>query len=222
MKHIDPADLICMNEYAAARPLRVELAYASDDNALLGQRIYHERAKLWLHKSLADIVLRAAEIYHAETGGRFVLYDGLRTTEAQEAMLHTKRVKENPHWLEEPRMLSPPGAGAHPRGMAIDLSLEDKNGALLDMGTVFDAMCDDPSPAHNPAHREYVHLTPEIKANREILNSAMLRAADEEGQPLHLLAEEWWDFRLPADMWNEYEPLSDSTLPPEMRMVRNP
>ena len=45
----------------------------------------------------------------------------------QTAMGKTQIVKDNPDWLEEPnRMVSPPGNGAHPRGMAIDVCVFDK------------------------------------------------------------------------------------------------
>ena len=153
---ISPADLIAMNDFETEGLLRIVLAYGREDNFLFGERIYRLQARLFLHKTLAQIVKRGAELAQA-AGYRMVLYDGLRTTTAQEKMLHTQRVKDNPHWLEVPRLLSPPGAGAHPRGMAIDLSLETVDGLLLDMGTVFDFLANNAAATHNAAHRQYVH-----------------------------------------------------------------
>jgi D-alanyl-D-alanine dipeptidase len=214
---IKPADLIAMNDFEEGGLLRINLAYARADNFLFGERIYKRDAQLFLHKTLAAIVQRAAEL--AQAGGyTLVLYDGLRTTTAQEKMLHTQRVKGNPHWLQEPRLLSPPGAGAHPRGMAIDLSLETADGLLLDMGTVFDFLANNAAPTHNAAHRHYVHLMPEYAQNRALLDGFMTKAAQDLETPIFLLPQEWWDFRLPAEHYEQYEPLSDDDLPVSLRL----
>lgn len=214
---IYPADLVAMNEYAESGMLRIDLVYAREDNFLFAEQIYKPEARLFLHKQLAALVLSAA---HAakEAGYRLVLYDGLRTTTAQQKMLQTQKVKENPHWLEEPRLLSPPGMGAHPRGMAIDLSLETAQGVLLDMGTVFDFLSNNAAATHNAAHRQYIHLMPEYAQNRALLDGFMMKAAEQHKMPLFLLPQEWWDFRLPAKYYEQYEPLSDEDLPPAMRL----
>lgn len=217
--HISPADLVEMHDFAAQGLLKIDLAYAKADNLLFGEAIYRPDARLWLHKDLANIVVLAAQKCRAAHGFTFVLHDGLRTVEAQEKILKTQRVRNNPQWLVEPRLLSPPGQGGHPRAMAIDISLEDSAGETVDMGTAFDFLAADPSSANNPAHREYVDLKPEISANRAILTNAMLAAAADLNLALLPLPQEWWDFRFPADMYNAFAPLRDADLPPEMRMV---
>lgn len=216
-KKIYPADLVSMNALAASSNIRVDLAYARDDNLLLGEAVYRPEAQLWLHSVLADIVIKAAELLAAQAL-RLILYDGLRTVEAQALMLKTRRVQDNPQWLEEPRLLSPPGAGAHPRGMAIDCSLETFDSRLLDMGTEFDFLSDDPAPAHNPAHREHPGLSIEATKNRAILDKAIMQATSALGAELLPLPQEWWDFRLPPNFYEIYAPLSDNDLPPVMRM----
>ncbi len=204
-------DLICMNDYADKYNYRIDLAYAHEDNLLFGERIYKKSTRLWLYKDLAEIVFSAAQQCFEEHGVRFILYDGLRTTDAQEAMMHTKRARDNPQWMEEPRMLSPTGAGGHPRGMAIDIGLEDIRGELLDMGSDFDCFSEQ-------SHREYKH-TPNIQANRNILDKSMEHAAKSLNTPLLPLPQEWWDFRLPPEIYEQYEALSDSDLPEHMRLL---
>jgi len=217
-KTISPDDLVCMNDYAWEHPLAVELAYMTNNNLLFGEQIYRTGAKLWLHKDLAKIVIEASRRVFKETGGVLVLYDGLRVTNAQERMLETQRVKDNPQWLEEPRLLSPPGAGGHPRGMAVDVSIKDMHGKLFNMGTAFDFLAEDPAADSNPAHREYQH--PEtIMGNRQLLNDVMLGAAQSLGLVLEKLPQEWWDYRFPKSVYEQYAPLSDDDLPDHMKLM---
>jgi len=217
-KTISPDALVCIDAHAVDMPLRVDLAYARDDNLLFGERIYKRDAKLWLYEDLAKVVLGAAERVHVAMGGTLVVYDGLRVLEAQAAMLKTQRVQENPQWLEEPRLLSPPGAGGHPRGMAVDVSVMDAKGVLLDMGCAFDFLSDDPAPAVNPAHRDFAHRD-EVIENRSLLDEAMMGAAADCGVELVGLAQEWWDYRLPQDVYGAYTPIKDADLPAHMRIM---
>ncbi len=210
-KIIDINDLICMNDYTSKYDFSIELAYAKNDNLLFGERIYRKDAKLWLYKDLANIVFKASEYCSHTHNLCFVLYDGLRTVEAQEKMMQTQRALDNPQWLEPPRMLSPSGSGGHPRGMAIDIGLKTDCGDLVDMGTPFDCMS-------KQSHRDYRH--PEnIMKNRNILNQSMIKAAESLKTTLLLLPEEWWDFRLPSEFYNQYAPLHDHDLPEQMRMI---
>ena len=220
LKMIDPADLIPADLFAAEGLWEIDLAYARDDNLLLAQAVYRPDARLWLHRDLMEVVMLAAHRLRAD-GYTMVIYDGLRTVETQQAMLETKRVRDNPHWLEEPRLLSPPGTGGHPRGMAVDVSLK-KDGGLLDMGTPFDFLAESPHPQDNPAHRDHPHLLAAIRDNRAVLDQAMMDAAKTLGTPLLPLPQEWWDFRLPHEVYEQYAPLSDADLPAQMQMSFNP
>lgn len=218
---INPADLVPMDLFTADLPLRVDVAYTQDAPKSFCGAIYRTGARLWLHRDLAVVVLRAAARARADGYG-LVLYDGLRTSEAQALMRRTRIVRENPQWLEgETRMLSPPGRGAHPRGMAIDVTLYAiAGGALCDMGTAFDAMPEKgagPGPDSNPAHRDSPHICAAARENRARLTRYMMAGAD--GQALLPLPQEWWDYRFPAEIYNRYDPLSDADLPPQMRMT---
>lgn len=215
MKQLSPQDFVELT----GPDLKIDLAYAKPDNLLFGEQIYRADTRLWAHKNLARIVFKAAKTLQQQYGLTLIVYDCLRTVDAQEKMLQTRRVKGNPHWLEEPRLLSTPGNGAHPRGMAVDVGLEDKDGKLLDMGTPFDYLASDASPDQNPAHRQHPHLSEEVKRNRKILDDAMFGAAKECGFELVGLPQEWWDYRFRDIVYNQYAPLSDNDLPPEMRQL---
>ncbi len=217
-KIINTEDLICMNQHSYTYNYQINLAYSKTDNLLFGEQIYKSGAKLWLHRTMAEIVFIAAKNCFKTSGFNFVLYDGLRTTDAQEAMLKTKRVIDNPQWLKEPRLLSSTGYGGHPRGMAIDIGLINPDGNFLDMGTDFDYLAQNPDAYHNPAHREYKHPQ-NIIDNRKILDDCMVNAAKELNTPLLPLPQEWWDFRLPPEIYEQYKPISDGDLPKNMQLT---
>jgi D-alanyl-D-alanine dipeptidase len=216
---ISPEDLVAMDTLAKT-PLRIDIVYAqaSHPENIFGRALYRPGARLWLHKDFAEIVTLAARKCHENHGLYFVLKDGLRTTEAQERMQETDIVKANPHWTrEETRLLSLPGQGGHPRGMAVDIVLEHADGTLVDMGTRFDHLTTDPSI--NPARRGFEGISDVARKNRQILEDFMVAAAKELKRPLLPLPSEWWDFRFPKDYANRYAPISDLNLPPHMRMT---
>ncbi|MCB9990007.1 MAG: D-Ala-D-Ala dipeptidase [Rhodospirillales bacterium] len=220
-KQITPDALVPMDIYGDSHKIRIDLVYAdaAHPENIFKTDIYRQQARLWLHKEFAAIVVRAAEIMGERWGGIFVLKDGLRTTDAQQAMQETAIVKANPQWLADgpSRLLSPPGRGGHPRGMAVDVTVEDADGTPWDMGTSFDHLTTD--PADNPAARDYMSLPAHVLENRRRLEQAFNDAAQELGLPLLPLPAEWWDFRFPASYSDAYAPLSDQDLPPDMRMT---
>lgn len=217
---IDPADLIPMDLFLGTEPFSIDVMYAGA--ASFCGPVYKPSARLSLHRDMAEIILTAARLVRDRIGGTLELYDGLRTTTAQRLICDTPIVKAHPHWTAEGplRMFAPPGKGGHPRGMAIDLSVRDSNGALLDMGTIVDALPEDGAdPDSNPAHREYVHLTQNVRNNRDILTNALRDAAQMFGRPMRPLPSEWWDYRFPDDVYMRYAPLADEDVPPSLRLT---
>lgn len=215
-------DLLPLEDFTNSHPLRVDLVYAQEkhpDN-MFGCAIYRADARMLCHRKFLPIILDAALLCHAQSGLSFELKDCLRTVEAQEMMRQTDIVKANPHWLEEPnRLLSPPGKGGHPRGMAIDIILLDANGDEVDMGTRFDYLT--PDPARNPAARSFRDLPADVLARRQLLENCMMQSAAKHELPLLPLPQEWWDFRFPRDLYDLYAPVQDVQMPPACRMTAN-
>ncbi|MBU6235443.1 MAG: D-Ala-D-Ala dipeptidase, partial [Alphaproteobacteria bacterium] len=210
MKRIEPSDLIDLDAEAAKRGirLRTDLIYAQPEHPLNGtfkEAIYKPDARLWLFRDLAEITLHAAKAAN-EKGLVFIVTDGLRTTDAQQRMIDTAIVRANPHWvIDGPKMLlSKPGGGGHPRGMAVDIYLETSAGEVLDMGTPLDYFSTDPED--NPAARDYKGFAGTVYANRTLLENLMLDAAKAYGTGLLPLPSEWWDFRLLPEFFNAYAP----------------
>lgn len=212
-----------MDLFVPEFPMRIDLVYAdaAHPENIFKTALYKPDAKLWLHRDLASVVFLAAKRCQQRHKWRLVLKDGLRTVEAQAAMLETPVSKANLHWFaEETRMLTTPGLGGHPRAMAVDLAPEDEaTGMAIDMGTLFDAMPTADNPIYNPAARDFTDLPEDVLNNRKKLERAMTDAAKELDLPIFLLPSEWWDFRMPREIYDRYAPLSDATLPPDMRMT---
>src|ERR1700722_953423 len=182
MKKIAPTELVALDDFVTTHPIKVDLVYAKPDHPdnMFKTKIYRPDARMWGHRELVDIILAAAQACFERTGWIFEIKDCLRTGEAQALMRDTDIVKAHPQWLEEPgRLLSPPGAGGHPRGMAVDIILVDKNGDEIDMGTRFDFLTED--RANNPAARNYTKFSKAILDNRKVLEDSMMQAAAAAG-----------------------------------------
>ena len=106
-ERIDPARLVAVEDVAGDAPLRVDLAYTRAD-AVCGA-VYRPEARLWLYDDFAAIVVRAARLAGARYGLRLVVYDGLRTTDAQAPDGEVAAGESaNPHWFRpESRVLTP-------------------------------------------------------------------------------------------------------------------
>lgn len=73
----------------------------------------------------------------------------------------------------------------HSRGTAIDLTLRDEHGNILDMGAGFDEM-------HERSHAYHPSVPPAAQRNRLLLNAIMT------GGGFVGISSEWWHFELPG------------------------
>ncbi len=188
-------------------PVKIDLIYADAAHPQNIFRIaaYDKTMRLILHKDMARVVLDVARTLHKNFGWTLILKDGLRPVEAQQRLVETDIVKANSHWLEEPRLLSGPGQGAHPRGMAVDVSCEDASGNAIDMGTLFDEMT-------AQSARAYTGFSADVLENRKRLETAFVQSAAKLSLPMLPLPSEWWDFRFPASYSGLFAPLSEKDL----------
>ena len=107
--------------------VEIDLAYAGFKN-FTGAPVYSE-AVCYLHVDAEKLFVRARKLA-AVQGLRLKVFDAFRPTEAQWALWnHTP----DPKYIADPRRGSP-----HSRGVAVDLTLLDRSGRELEMGTPFD------------------------------------------------------------------------------------
>ncbi len=208
--NLAPDFFVALDWFTTDHPVSVDLVYAQAHHPrnIFQTALYAPGAQLWLHKDLAKIVLRAAHKLNEDFGWRLTVYDGLRPIEAQIRMHQTPKVREeNPGWsVPGNPYLSLPGEGGHPRGMAVDLTIEGR-----DMGTAFDEMVPQSARAHAGFDQDILH-------NRNRLEMAMGEAAAALHLPLLPLPSEWWDFRFPKSYSEVWRPVCDADLPPFMQM----
>ena len=171
---------------AAEHGVDIDLAYATVNN-FTGKSIYRQ-ARCYLHTDAAAALERAVELAQAQDY-RLRILDAYRPTEAQWVMWnHTP----DPEFLADPRRGSP-----HSRGVAVDLTLLDREGRELDMGTGFDAF----TPL---SHHGSLAISQSAQANRFALLGIMTVAGWD------FYPNEWWHYQLFNS--RQYPLYSDSAL----------
>lgn len=167
----------------------VLLAYATPDN-ITGKAFYRPDARPYLHPKAAQC-LRIAIDLARPLGLRLKVFDAYRPVEGQWALWNAS---PDPEFVADPR-----GGGPHNRGVALDLTLIDRAGQELDMGTGFDAL----TPL---SHHARTDVSLAAQRNRFILLGLMTAAGFE------YYTNEWWHYQLP-DARNTYPVVDQKTLP---------
>lgn len=164
-------DLILITE--DTHDVVIDIRYATENN-FTGKPVY-KKPLCYLHKEAEEKLSKAIRIARS-LGLRFKLFDGYRPAEAQYILWdHTP----DPHFLADPEKGSP-----HSRGVAVDLTLIDKNDNELDMGTAFDEF----TPLSHHAVTE--GLSQQAIQNRLTLMGIMTSAGWD------FYRNEWWHYQL--------------------------
>lgn len=154
----------------------VDMRYATSDN-FTKVRLYPAGARCLVHKSMAQGLATAAKQLRGK-GLRLVFWDCYRPHSAQVKMW---QVVPNPAWVAKPGSQ----ATSHEAGRSVDVTLAERDGRRLDMGTGFD----DFTPA---SHANATGISSVARQNR-----ATLRAPMEAGG-LAQYEGEWWHYDGPG------------------------
>lgn len=150
----------------------LDIAYATARN-FTGRPVY-ARPACYLHSDAAEALRRTVRLARG-IGLGICIFDAFRPTEAQQALWeHTP----DSEFLADPRQGSP-----HSRGVAVDLTLLDGDGAPLDMGTAFDAF----TPL---SHHGSTGVCAEAQRNRLVLLGLMTASGWD------FYRNEWWHYQL--------------------------
>ncbi|CAB5553255.1 D-alanyl-D-alanine dipeptidase [Citrobacter youngae] len=153
--------------------LHIDLKYATADN-ITGAPIYQE-ARCLLHSEAVTALAKSISIAQL-AGLSLVVYDAYRPQQAQAILWNA---------CPDPQYVVDVAIGSnHSRGTAIDVTLMDARGNVLDMGAGFDEM-------HDRSHAWHPSVPPAAQRNRLLLNAIMF------GGGFVGINNEWWHFELP-------------------------
>jgi len=145
----------------------IDLRYATDRN-IAGEPLTSIVTPM-LHRPAAEALLQV-EQQLAANKLRLVIWDAYRTSEVQATL---RRMQSDDKYVLED--------SNHQKGLAIDVSLADMQGELLDMATDHDDFSD-------KAHSESTAVSPLQAANRKQLAEAMVAHGFQQWP------YEWWHF----------------------------
>lgn len=151
--------------------LVLDIRYATTNN-FMEEKIY-DCGECYLRKEVADAIARVHRRIKAQGYGGLKMYDCYRPHSAQWKLW--KKVP-NTQYVADPRKGS-----MHNRGSAVDLTVVDKNGKELDMGTGFDVF-------DKKAYIDYTGHPANINNNRKLLQTAMI------AEGFRTTRTEWWHF----------------------------
>jgi D-alanyl-D-alanine dipeptidase len=123
-------------------------------------------------------LVKANEIF-MQQGLRIKLYDCYRPLDIQKKMW---AIVSNPKYVADPAKGS-----IHNRGGAVDITLVDKEGKELEMGTAFDFFGIE-------ASHDYLKLPQKVKENRQLLKTIMI------ANEFSSFDSEWWHYNLKAGL----------------------
>lgn len=153
--------------------VEIDIRYATANN-VTGKPIY-KKPGCFLHKEAANRLQESIKLA-AKEGFRFKIFDAFRPKEGQQALWD---FSPNEEFVSNPET----GSCPHCRGVAIDLTLIDKKGREIDMGTGFD----DFTPL---SHHGNIKISYEAQMNRMTLIKIMTMSGWD------FYKNEWWHYQL--------------------------
>lgn len=146
----------------------------STNGTSIGEPFYHRNLCL-VQYDLLPMLRKAAERFRAD-GYTVVIYDAYRPTSVQQRWFDVIRVHK---WVADPSIGM---GGVHDRGTALDISLIDQNGNLLEM----------PTPMHTfteESARSSPTMTQTARDNMNYMLAVMLDCG------FTYINSEWWHFQ---------------------------
>ena len=151
--------------------IALDLRYATTDNFVKAKM--YDCGRCFLRPEAAKAIAKAHKILKTKGLGGLKMFDCYRPRPYQRRL-----------WDKMPNSnyVTPPWKGSqHTRGLAADLTIIDKEGKELDMGTPFDTFSE-------KAHSDSKDLPKQVLENRKILRGVM------ESVGFKGIRTEWWHF----------------------------
>jgi len=139
-----------------------------------------------LQKEVAEKLVNAStDLISIFPSYRIVVLDAARPLSLQKLMWNETQI---PNDLKEKYIANPLYGSLHNYGAAVDVTISDTLGNLLDMGTKFDSFDNLAYPSYEQENLKSGKLKPQQINNRLILRSVMKLAG------FSPIATEWWHF----------------------------
>ena len=147
-----------------------DIRYATTNN-FVHKKMY-PCAKCYVRRVVARALLKVQKELK-DKGLRLKLFDCYRPGTVQQALW---KIRPDPHYVANPK-----NGSMHNRGQAVDVTIVDKNGKELDMGTPYDYF-------GKKAYHAYQNLPDSILKNRLFLKKLMKK------YDLEPITSEWWHY----------------------------
>ena len=168
---IYPYDTTAWKELVDLDPsILLDIRYATPDN-FVGEQMY-DCGRCFLRPEAALAMVKAQNMLKKKGYG-LMMFDCYRPRPYQQRL-----------WDKVPdaRYVTPPAKGSmHNRGLAVDLTLVDSEGKMMDMGTDYDFFGE-------RAYQTFTDLPDNVLANRKLLNETM------DAVGFKPIRTEWWHF----------------------------
>ena len=163
----------------------IDLQYASTHN-FMNCDMYHGFKKCYVHPSAAQKLI-SAQMFLKSKEPKFslIVFDATRPAAVQQFMWDSAKMNicDKRKFLANPKKTS-----LHNYGLAVDCSLIDDEGNLLDMGTEYDFAGEKAYPCRENELFTNGELTEKQIKNRQLLRTIMLKAGFTSNP------YEWWHF----------------------------
>ena len=163
--------------------IRIDLPYGTSEN-FTGVQLYETTQYAYFQKDVANKLAEAYKILSEKYPQYyFLILDAARPMSVQLQMWNAVKGTQGRYFVANPNK-----TGLHNYGAAVDITLTDKHGNLIDMGCPFDTFS---ALAHTDKEEELLQnglLTEEQYRNRKILREVMIQAGFKP------IKREWWHF----------------------------
>ncbi|WP_027420630.1 M15 family metallopeptidase [Crocinitomix catalasitica] len=158
----------------------------SDTNNFMHRDVYGHLNRIYLQPTVAED-LGKSQLYLKSIDSTLTLlvYDGVRPRSVQQYMWD---VLEMPIHEKTKFVSNPKNGSLHNYGAAVDLTIADAEGNILDMGAGYDDIRKIAYPRHEKAYLDSGLLSKEHIANRELLREVMKAGG------FWNIETEWWHF----------------------------
>ena len=165
--------------------IQVDLRYSTENN-FLGKDVYEDFDQGYLQPDVAEKLALAQLFLRSKYPAySLVIFDAVRPRSVQWKMWH---ILDMPAHEKTKYVSNPRNGSLHNFGAAVDVSIADEYGELLDMGTEYDYFGEEAYPRLEQKMLKEGKLTQKQLDNRELLREVMKNAG------FSPITTEWWHF----------------------------